>query len=47
MPLGVHVWDVFGASVIGDYKPHDMMHVDGASIWAQNSDMMDLFACHG
>ena len=44
-PIGVHIWDVYGICAIGDYKKHDMVHVDGATIWAQNTDMMDLFVC--
>ena len=45
VPLGVHMWDVYGISAMGDYRPSDMVHTDGATIWAQNTDMMDLFVC--
>lgn len=41
----VPMWDVGGMSSMGDYKPHDMVHSDGATCWAMNHDMMDLFAC--
>ena len=44
-PMGVHIWGVLGLSSIGDYMPSDMVHTDGASIWAQNVDMMDTFVC--
>ena len=45
-PIGVHIWDVVGLCAIGDYAPHDMVHVDAATIWAQNLDMMDAFVCN-
>ncbi len=43
--IGVHIWDVYGLSAVGNYRPGDMFHVGGPSTWAQNSDMMDLFGC--
>ena len=45
VPAGVHIWDVYGISHMGDYRPHDMVHSDGMTCWAMNTDMMDLFAC--
>ena len=44
-PIGVHIWDVVGLCAMGDYKPSDMVHADGATVWAQNMDMMDAFVC--
>lgn len=45
LPLGIHVWDVFGICLLSDYVPNDMVHTDGLSSWTQNLDMFDLFAC--
>ncbi|KAG1660026.1 hypothetical protein FOA52_005606 [Chlamydomonas sp. UWO 241] len=42
---GVHVWDVSGLASLGNYKNHDMFHVDAPTMWAMNTDMMSLFVC--
>lgn len=43
--VGVHVWDVYGLTAPSVYRRGDMFHAAGASTWAQNNDMMDLFGC--
>lgn len=43
--VGIDIWDIAGETAMGDYRPHDFVHVDGRSAWAQNVDMMDTFVC--
>jgi hypothetical protein len=42
---GIHIWDVWGLAAMGDYRMGDLFHASGKSTWAQNNDMLDLFAC--
>ena len=43
--LGIHIWDVWGLTAMGNYRMGDLFHASGQSTWAQNNDMLDLFAC--
>ncbi|GAX73254.1 hypothetical protein CEUSTIGMA_g708.t1 [Chlamydomonas eustigma] len=44
-PLGVHTWDVYGISALGDNKRFDMFHTDAPTTITMNTDLLDLFVC--
>eukprot|EP00955_Chlamydomonas_euryale_P083627 363878-Chlamydomonas_euryale.AAC.4 len=44
--IGMHIWDVYGVTAVGDYRMGDMFHAAGEPTWVQNLDMLDLFACN-
>lgn len=44
--IGMHIWDVYGVTAVGDYRLGDMFHAGGKPTWIQNTDMLDLFGCN-
>ena len=45
LPLGVHVYDSYGISSIGDNKLHDMFHVDVPTSFAMHRSMFKDLIC--
>ena len=45
LPIGVHIWDVYGVCAMGSNKQNDMFHTDAPTTWVMNTDMLDLFVC--
>lgn len=45
LPLGVHVFDSYGISSIGDNKLHDMFHVDVPTSFAMHRSMFKDLIC--
>ncbi len=42
---GVRYWDVHAFSMVGDNRPTDMVHADGAAVRLMNLDLVDTVVC--